>query len=461
MHSKLYYRRLRPNFFRLGLNRRSKNRSLSSSKNLRKIQSESILKSNKNPLLEAESFLSPNSPNEQLSKKSNKKNLKQGKLEKKTHAKNKFSVCRVRNESKIEPTKSRSNQLVRKSLLGLFKKKSLKMFYSEFFEVFDSVDMSCTGFLNYSLFCKLLSRLHFIQDSFNKSKEETELVLKAWKCLGGLEDGKVKVEEVYLFLLGILDSKAGVTLRNLKKDKKSMVSLPPMCQINLHDEFLRFYKNRTNPKEEISDAESEKITEISIPQVIIDKPLDDYSKILEQDEIILNESFENSQCNDLDNAKVRMRINLRELAQTPNPTEKVNLYSTSFCDTPKNSSFHESEIENASQRSELSSDRSIGSFIRNFHIKKVKVDLRREKSDYERCISYKIIREDREGDTNEINRSSSYKFPAEKNGNENFHESSTLSNSKFLKPCSQKFCVLKVKKCERIMSIDENNYEVI
>ena len=451
MHSKHYYRRLRPNFFRLGLKRRSKNRSLNTSKNSRKNQSESIFQSSKNQVHDFESFASPISSNYHFSPKSSKKQGNIGEGLKKTHVKNKFSGFRARNESKINSSKTRSSHLVRKNLLGLFKKKSLKLFFSEFFSVSDSVDMACSGFLNYSQFCKLLSLLRFIRDSFYKSNEETELVLKAWKCLGGLEDGKVKVEELYLFLLVVLDSKAGVTLRNLKKDKKSMVSLPPMCQINLHDEFLKFYTNRTSPKEEKSQIDSEKPTEISVPEVFIEKPADNYSKILEQDEIVLNENLEDfSHPENTLKPKALHRISPRELAQTPNPQEKAHLSISSLCDTPKNSSFHESEIEKASVKSEISSDRSIGSFISKIQVRKIKVEMGEFKGEYDRCMSYKVIRENGEMECNEINRSSSYKFQLEKNNlMGDFHESSTLSNSKIWKHSPQKILFLGIRKSNK------------
>ena len=465
MHSKHYYRRLKPNFFRLGLMQRSKNRSVSTSKNSRKNQTESIFHSSRNKMLDLESLASPISSNYQFSPKSSKIQGSIGEVPKKTHMKNKFSDSRPRNDSKMNTSKARSSHLIRKNLLGLIKKKSLKVFFNEFFSASDSADMACSGFLNYSQFCKLLSSLRFIQDSFYKSKEETELVLKAWKCLGGLDDGKVKVEELYLFLVGILDSKTGATLRSLKRDEKSLVSLPPMCKINLHHEFLRFYTNSTRSKDKKSLITSEKRADISVPEVVIVIPPSNYSKILEQDEIILNESLEEFSSIENPNSlklKVLNRASLRELAQTPNPQEKVQLLTSSFCDTPKNSSFHESEIESVSVKSEISSDRSIGSFISKIQVRKIKADMGEYKEEFDRCMSYKVVRENGDMQFNEINRSSSYKFQLDKNTlMGDFNESSTLSNSKIWKHSPHKILCLKAKQDNSDEVIKDRIKEVI
>lgn len=255
-------------------------------------------------------------------------------------------------------SKAKSGPSKFKHLISKGDKNLIKDFISEFTSVISEVDLANTNYLNYSQFCKVLNLLKFIENSFNKSEEETELVLKAWRILGGFEEGKIKVEDLSYFLLSILDVHfkidQPITNSPQVKQKKTFWSLPKRDQDRLPHDFRLLVLNRTTPKitrsarQSSSSSSSQEISDSDTPEIVIVEASicqQEKEKIVIEDPQPLPEtSFSHS--------KLIRRISLRELSNTPNGLSSKCLGSQksglSICETPKNLSFNASISEDLS-----------------------------------------------------------------------------------------------------------------
>ncbi|OMJ71037.1 hypothetical protein SteCoe_30859 [Stentor coeruleus] len=233
--------------------------------------------------------------------------------------------------------KHKSAPITLKPITNIIKTKSnkrdkalLRRFTNEFTSLCGDTGFSSTGFLNYSKFCWILNKLKFIEDSFNKSEEERELVLKAWKMLGGNEEGKVKIDNLYIFLLGIMNIDAKIdqpVVSPNSRYRRGLLSFSKKDVAKIHKEFMCFYVNRTEEKEleniqlnESNFSPDEIVSGGETPEIIVDevknnlpfnneKHDDEHGKVLELP-IKYPSSF-----------KLIKRISLRKLSATPKDNE--------------------------------------------------------------------------------------------------------------------------------------------
>ncbi|OMJ74991.1 hypothetical protein SteCoe_25948 [Stentor coeruleus] len=203
----------------------------------------------------------------------------------------------------------------------------LKEFTNEFALLCAETDFGSTGFFNYSKFCSILNKLKFIEDSFNKSDEERELVLKAWKLLGGNKENKVKVDNLYIFLLGVMNIEVKIEKQPMIpqkfKNRNEILMFSKKDIVKIHQDFMCLYLNRIDRKEihsiQINDSSSgpeEIISEGETPD--IDDAVNNFPEnnenhdvapnVLEKPEILF--SMPSSY-------KLIKRISLRELSSTP------------------------------------------------------------------------------------------------------------------------------------------------
>ena len=259
----------------------------------------------------------------------------------------------------LELTKAKSGPSKPKHIISKGDKGLIKDFNSEFFSTISEVDLASSGFLNYSQFCKVLNLLKFIQNSFNKSEEETELVLRAWRILGGFDDSKIKVEDFNYFLLAILDVHFKLEQPSMNspqlKQKRTFWNLSQKEQVRLSQDFKLLVLNRTSPKitrsarhsspstssQEISDSDTPEIVIAEASVVIPDK---EKIQIEDAQQALPDLSYLHS--------RLIRRISLRELSNTPNGLSSKHLGSQkstiSICETPKNLSFTASVSEDLS-----------------------------------------------------------------------------------------------------------------
>jgi hypothetical protein len=130
-------------------------------------------------------------------------------------------------------------------------KKDLKDFTDDFVTVCSALDYESQGFLNYSKFCNLLKSLKFISDPFYKSDEERELILKAWKKLKGSQENKIKIEDLYVFLLATLKIRTKINYKTPLKNTHSLFNLSKEQIMKIHADFQLFYDNRYQKNNEI------------------------------------------------------------------------------------------------------------------------------------------------------------------------------------------------------------------
>jgi hypothetical protein len=374
---------------------------------------------------------------------------------KKTKAKNSVKVSKPANSKPLplenkfsQGSKSKNAQVKGRKSLGKNEKAMLKSFISEFNSCVYDVDFSGARFLNYSQFCMVLKNLRFIENSFNKSEAETGLVLKAWKVLGGYEDGKVKSEELQYFLLVVLDlhfkPDSGVTvpISPQMKQKRSLLNMKLKDLARLHHDFQSFYTHRTAPKETKSDIESsstssQEISDSDSPDIVIEQASVLSPEVKEKEfQIIQDSSYLTS--------KLIKRISLRELSITPNNMSSKLLspnHSGPFTyETPKNLSFNASESE-------------------DFFTKKLQNSPKSQESKNSICkIEVRRISTKGELDlSKDLNNSLSYKSPSLKfrfPGPDENSDSSILNMSE-VHP-TQNFYI---RRSERIPTIAEGNQE--
>ena len=218
------------------------------------------------------------------------------------------------------------------------------------------LDHDSTGFLNYMKFCSLLNKLRFIEDPFNKSDQERELILKAWKIIGGNQERKSKIDTIYSFLLGVMGlSTKNDFLTSTKKKCKSakLIGLSSKAKkLNLHLEFFLLYQNRTCEKKkqpihiEISDITpltGETLENKGSTSMIKSETQE------QQDVIDLESNFPRESFN---RQRLVRRVSLRDMVN-PNqlspkqPTNPSHILHIS--DTPKNLSLNNSDSEEATK----------------------------------------------------------------------------------------------------------------
>jgi hypothetical protein len=246
-------------------------------------------------------------------------------------------------------------------------------FTNEFISVCTEVDYSCTGFLNYSQFCSVLNKLRFIRDSFNKSEEERQLVLKAWKLLCGLNQHKVKISSFYLFLLGVMKFPFKINSiadKNTKSiSQRSEFALSQHDISLLHHDFICFYLARTDPQDypsiriqSLSSSPEETLSSHSenpdLGAANTSEPLLETSESLDAVSLAFPEP-------PTAGLKFIKRVSLRDLAAGPpgagNSWLQVSFHhhpGQSSSETPKNMSFCASEAEENSAGNQLLSPSS-------------------------------------------------------------------------------------------------------
>lgn len=306
-------------------------------------------------------------------------------------------------ESKLsQGSKSKSSKVKIKKIPGKVGKSSIKLFNSEFYSTIPEIDLAGSGFLNYFQFCKVLKNLRFIENSFNKSEAETGLVLKSWKLLSGLEDGKVKVEDLHYFLLAVLDVQLKpdpiyLQVSPQMKQKKSFFSLTAKELAKIHHEFQGFYLHRTAPVEvklemrTSSSTSSQEISDSDTPDIVIEQ-----ASVMQTDNKEHVKEFQVVQDSNFLNSKLIRRISLRELSNTPNNLSSKLLSSNQsnqfICETPKNLSFNASESEDFFSKKSLNSPLSHDpkSSICKIEVRRIstKTDLDLSK-DLNNSVSYK------------------------------------------------------------------------
>lgn len=230
----------------------------------------------------------------------------------------------------------------------------LKVFTYEFSICCYDLDHDATGCLNYSKFCFLLMSLRFIEDSFKKTDEERQLILKAWKILGGHEESKVKIDNLYLFLLGVMNLNVKSTLpnpdSNKSRSKRFLMLISKQNSVKLHQEFYLLYHNRIIGKTEKSISLNH-----SFPEQNLSETSEKAPEVQLETSCKLSDSQEHGDFLDIhadlpvvsSHKKLIRRISLREIASTPkllsSKKRKNKDFGHSICETPKNLSFNGSE----------------------------------------------------------------------------------------------------------------------
>ena len=238
---------------------------------------------------------------------------------------------------------------------------ALTQFTREFSLFCFELDHDRTGFFNYMKFCSLLNKLRFIEDPFDKSDQERELILKAWKIVGGNQERKVKIDTIYSFLLGVM----GLSMKNefitsgkkISKSTKFITYSSRHKKQELHLEFILLYKNRTCKKKE----ESIRIEILEIPPTHCENLENNCSASM-----IISETQEKLDVIDVENnfprkkfesKRVIRRVSLEDMLSNPHQlfpkqlTNSNNLLHIS--DTLKNISLANSDSDDATKVSKV------------------------------------------------------------------------------------------------------------
>ena len=129
----------------------------------------------------------------------------------------------------------------------------IKKFESEFIKVTNDLDFDNSGLLNYSKFCQVLLKMNFIYSNIEKTDEERELLLKAWRLLGGIENSKISKKNLSNFLMAVLNivkktrASSNDTAISGMKNGTLFINLEDVKRI--HREFNGLYVNRQYFKE--------------------------------------------------------------------------------------------------------------------------------------------------------------------------------------------------------------------
>lgn len=145
----------------------------------------------------------------------------------------------------------------------------IKKFESEFNRISKDLDFDSSGMLNYSKFCQILGKMNFIHQNMIKPNNERELVLKAWKFLGGNDSNKVHKRNLNVFLLAVLNLVKKIRASSndaiLPGTKKNLMLLSAESVKKIHKDFYDLFQNRRNlakttPIREKSSGSSKFIT---------------------------------------------------------------------------------------------------------------------------------------------------------------------------------------------------------
>ncbi|OMJ65821.1 hypothetical protein SteCoe_37568 [Stentor coeruleus] len=287
----------------------------------------------------------------------------------------------------------------------------LKDFTNEFSALCAEVDFGSTGYLNYTKFCNILNKLKFLEDSFNKSEEERELVLKAWKLLGGHEESKVKIDNFYLFLLAVMNHEVKIERQRVNspqsKHRGGFMSSLKKDIASIHQEFIHLYENRTEKKENQSIRINESVSspeEIisggETPEIVIDEASNIIQDISENNDVAPIEIARPEVHLRMPNSfKIIRRISLRELASTPKKLDSKLCMSVHHStqsiseNTPKNTSFN-SESEDNILKSSLQTPPSqvgLGLYINKIKIKRMRTKNEESKKELNNSITYRTF----------------------------------------------------------------------
>lgn len=287
----------------------------------------------------------------------------------------------------------------------------LKDFTNEFSALCAEVDFGSTGYLNYTKFCNILNKLKFLEDSFNKSEEERELVLKAWKLLGGHEENKVKIDNLYLFLLGVMNIEVKIERQRANsprsRHRRGFMSFLKKDIANIHQEFMRLYVNRTERKEDQSirinesvSSPEEIISGRETPEIVIDEASNIIQDISESNDVAPIEVVKPEVHLRMPNSfKIIRRISLRELASTPkNLDSKLCMsvhHSTQSIseNTPKNTSFNSESEDNVLKNSLQTppSQVGLGLYINKIKIKRMRTRNEESKKELNNSVTYRTF----------------------------------------------------------------------
>lgn len=128
----------------------------------------------------------------------------------------------------------------------------IKKFESEFIKIVNDLDFDSSGLLNYSKFCQVLQKMNFISSNLEKTDEERELLLKAWKILGGNDSTKISKKNLCNFLMAVsnllkkIRASSNDTAISGMKNGTLFLSVDDVKRI--HKDFQSLYLNRKSPK---------------------------------------------------------------------------------------------------------------------------------------------------------------------------------------------------------------------
>lgn len=152
------------------------------------------------------------------------------------------------------PIVNKSPQISDSKTLGSPKSEQIliKKFESEFIKIANDLDFDCSGLLNYSKFCQVLQKMNFISSNVEKTDLERELLLKAWKILGGNDSTKIRKKNLCNFLLAVQNllkktrASSNDTAISGMKNGTLYLSLEDVKRI--HKDFQVLHQNRKSPK---------------------------------------------------------------------------------------------------------------------------------------------------------------------------------------------------------------------
>ena len=128
----------------------------------------------------------------------------------------------------------------------------IKKFESEFLKIVNDLDFDSSGMLNYCKFCQVLQKMNFISSNTEKTDGERELLLKAWRLLGGIENSKIGKMNLCNFLLAVSNivkktrSSSNDTALSGMKNGTLFINLEDVKRI--HRDFNRLHLNRKSLK---------------------------------------------------------------------------------------------------------------------------------------------------------------------------------------------------------------------
>ena len=155
----------------------------------------------------------------------------------------------------------------------------IKKFESEFIKIVNDLDFDSSGLLNYSKFCQVLQKMSFISSNMEKTDEERELLLRAWKILGGNDSTKISKKNLCSFLMAVsnllkkIRASSNDTAISGMKNGTLFLSVDDVKRI--HKDFQPLYQNRKSPKARIETSTSRtplKLTNLIVFEEKKEKP---------------------------------------------------------------------------------------------------------------------------------------------------------------------------------------------